>query len=189
MTPHLRVSSRAFTLIETVIVIAFSASIVLALGLLIYNFNKTSTYQQAFSQSSDSASATMRSLESLVMSATAVLQTHTFPSATYTSSATSLVLQLPSIDSSGNAIANTYDYAVFYVVGTNAYRLIEINALSKRTAGTKQLSSTMSALGFTYNDADFAKVNMVTIDVQTQAHVKQDVLSDHRREQVRLRNR
>lgn len=179
---------RAFTLIETIIVIAISISMMTALGFLIYNFNTISTYQKIFMQSSNSASAIMREMESLTFPADAVLQTHTFSSSTYTSSPTVLVLEIPSIDSSGNVIANTYDYAAFYTVGTNAYIILEANALSNRASGTKKLSSTASALTFTYNDANFANVNIVTVDVQTQTQAKQEILSDHRREQIRLRN-
>lgn len=180
--------TRAFTLIETVIVIALSITMMIALGLLIFTFNKISSYEQASSASSGSASAVMREIESLVVPAHAVLQTHTFSGSTRTSSSTALVLEVPSYDSSGNVIANTYDYAAFYVTGTNAYRLLEANASSKRVSGTKQLSSTVSALTFTYSSSDFTKVSTTTVDVRTQAQVKQDIFTDHRREQIRLRN-
>lgn len=180
--------TRGFTLVETVIVIAISVCMMLALGFLIYNLNETEAYQQTAAQSSGSASAIMREMESLALPADAVLQSYAFSSATYMSSSTALVLEIPSIDSSGNVTANTYDYAAFYVVGTNVYRLIETNALSARVSGTKQLSSAASALTFTYDNIDFTKVNVVTVDVQTQAHMKQNVLSDHRHEQIWLRN-
>ncbi|MBU6490899.1 prepilin-type N-terminal cleavage/methylation domain-containing protein [Patescibacteria group bacterium] len=179
---------RAFTLIETLIVIAVSTSVVLALTLLIYNFNAISAYQQMSEQSSGSAGALIGEIDSLALPADAVLQTHTFSSATYTSSSTVLVLEIPSIDSSGDVIANTYDYAAFYTVGTNAYRILEANTLSKRVSGTKQLSSTVSMLTFTYSSADFTQVNIITVDIQTQTQVKQDTLLDHLREQIRLRN-
>lgn len=188
MTTHSQTPWRAFTLIETIIVIAIGTCMMVALSLLIYNFNKTSRYQQTLAQSSDSASAVIRETESLALPADAVLQTHTFLSATYTSAAASLVLEIPSIDNSGNVIANTHDYAAFYSVGTNAYRLLEANASSKRVSGTKKLSSTVNSLTFSYNSADFAEVNIVTIDIQTQTQVKQDILSDRQREQIRLRN-
>lgn len=180
--------ARGFTLIETVIVIAFSVSMVVALTLLIYNFNKSSTYEQISLQSYSSASAVIREIEALTVPANAVLATHTFSSATYTSTPTSLVLEIPSIDSSGNIIASTHDYAAFYLVGTNMYRLLEANALSKRVSGTKKLSSTVSALTFTYGSPDFTTASTTTVDVQTRAQVKQDILSDHQREQIRLRN-
>jgi len=177
-----------FTLIETVIVVALSAIMMAALALLIYNFNVTSLYERTLAESSGSASALMRELESLTLSAHAVLDTHDFSTSSYTSSPAVLVLEIPSIDSSGNALTNTYDYAVVYVVGTQAYRLLEVHALSVRTPGTKLMSSTIESLTFTYNDADFTNVNTVTVDVQTRAQVKQATLSDRRREQIRLRN-
>jgi hypothetical protein len=180
---------RAFTLIESLIVVAISVSVMITIALLIYSFNKTSGYGQMFAQSSGSASAILREVESLAFPADAVLATHTFAGATYTSTSTSLVLEIPSINGSGNVIANIYDYAVFYVVGTTtAYRLLEAHPFSHRTSGTKQLSSTVNALTFSYNDADFTKVSTVTVDIQTQALVREDIVSDHRREQIRLRN-
>lgn len=179
---------RAFTLIETMIVIAFGVCMMTALGVLIYNFNTISTYQKTFSQSSNSASALMREIEALIIPAKSVLQTHTFSSATYSSSSTVLVLEIPSVDNSGNVIANTYDYAVFYTTGADAYRVLEANAFSSRVSGIKKLSSTVSALIFTYNDVNFTNVHTVTADVQTEAQAKQETLSDHRREQIRLRN-
>jgi hypothetical protein len=180
---------RAFTLIETEIVVALSASIMVALGLLIFNFNKILAYDNASAQSSGSATTVMREIVSFALPADAILQTHTFPSATYTSTSTSLVLEIPSIDSSGNVIANTYDYAAFYVVGTTtAYRLLQTNPLSARVSGTKQLSSTIRSLTFSFGTTTFANLSTTTVDIQTQAQVKQDILSDHRREQIRLRN-
>jgi len=180
--------TRGFTLVETIIVIAISICMMLALGFVIYQLNGSVAYQQTVAQSSGSASEVMREIESLAFPADAVLQTHIFPSATYTSSSTVLILEILSVDSSGNVIANTYDYAVFYAVGTNAYRLLAANALSRRASGTKQLSSTITSLTFTYNNTDFTKVSAVTADVQTQASVKQNVLSDRRHEQLWLRN-
>ncbi len=179
---------QAFTLVETVIVVAIGAILMVALSYLILNFNAISSYEQLSATSSGSASTFLRELESLTLPADAVLAQHAFANATYTSTSTSLVLEIPSIDSSGNVIANTYDYAAFYVTGTNAYRLLEANALSARASGTKQLSSTVSALTFTYNATDFTQVNTVTVDIQTQAQTKQDMTYDHRHEQIRLRN-
>lgn len=179
---------RGFTLIETVIVIALSVCIMIALGSLLYSFTSISSYHQAAMQSSGSASIIMREIESLAFPANAILQTHSFSSATYTSSPTALVLEIPSIDSSGSIIANTYDYAAFYVVGTNAYRLLEVNTLSKRSPSTEKLSSTVQSLSFAYDHADFTQASIITIDVQTQSQVKQNNLSDHRHEQIKLRN-
>jgi type II secretory pathway pseudopilin PulG len=183
-----RTIQSAFSLIEMMIVIAVGTTMLIILGILIFNFNKTSLYQQTLVQSSGSANVFVREIKFLALPASAVLQTHTFSSATHTSTTTSLVLQIPSTNSSGSIIANTYDYAAFYVVGTNAYRLLETDALSTRTSGTKLLSSTISALAFTYNNASFPAIDTITVDIQTQASTTQEILTDHRIEQIRLRN-
>ena len=186
----MRHDSRGFTLVETFIVAVFAALMMVTLGLLIYTFNKTSGYELAASQSSGSASAILREVEALSLPADAVLQSHTFTTGTYTSSSTALVLEIPSVDSSGAIVSNAYDYAVFYVSSTTLYRRLEANASSVRGTGTKQLSTTVNALTFTYNNADFTQVNTVTVDVQTQSVVKQYnlTLTDHRKEQIVLRN-
>jgi len=180
---------RGFTLIESVIVIALGACMMVAIAVLAFHFNGTVSYQQAIAQSSGSASAVMREIELFTLPSSAVLETHSFSDSSYTSSSTVLVLEVPSIDSSNNSIANAYDYAAFYTDGTNAYRLLEANTLSRRASGTKKLSSTIHTLTFAYDSVDFAEVKMITVDVQTQALIKQDVLSDHRNERIRLRNR
>ncbi len=177
-----------FSFIEMVIVIAVGTTMLIVLGALIFNFNKASIYQQTLVQSSGSANALLREIKSFTLPANAVLGTHTFSSTTHTSTTTSLVLRIPSINSSGSVLTNTYDYAAFYVVGTRAYRLLEANALSNRTSGTKLLSSTISALTFAYDTTDFAAVSIVTVDIQTQASTTQEILTDQRIEQIRLRN-
>ena len=91
------------------IVVALTAVMMTVLGALIYAFNNLSSYEQASVQSSGSAGAILREIEALVLPARAVLETHVFSIGTYTSTASSLVLQIPSIDASGNVISNTYD--------------------------------------------------------------------------------
>ncbi|MFZ2500829.1 MAG: hypothetical protein WAW90_02455 [Minisyncoccia bacterium] len=182
-------NSAGFTLVETVIVVGMSACMMIAISALVLNFNKTLLYGNTSNQSFGSASALMREIESLTLPANAILQTHTFGGATYISTSTSLVLEIPSIDSSGNVIANTYDYAAFYVVGTtSAYRLLQPNALSTRASSTKLLSSTLNSMTFSFSHTDFTQVSSTTVDIQTRAQVKQDIISDHQRELIRLRN-
>ena len=181
-------NSYGFTIIETLIVIALSASMMGALSLLIYSFNSSYSYGQLSSISAMSIRSVMNEVELLTLSASNVLQSHTFQSTTYTSSSNVLVLEIPSIDSYGNIISNTYDYAVFYVDGTYAYRILEANTTSKRITGTKQLSDTISSLVFSYNNSDFTLVDTVTVDVQTTVHYKEQTSVDNRHEQMYLRN-
>jgi len=159
------------------------------LGFLIYNFNGTLVSQQKGAESSGSASAVMNESELFILSANSVLGSYTFSSSTHTSSSNALVLEIPSINDVGTIIVNAYDHVAFYTIGNTAYRIMEANASSSRVSGIKQLSSTVSALTFTYDNADIAQASVVTVDVQTRDQVEGNILSDHRHEQVRLRNR
>lgn len=188
MTHHPHTTWRGLTLVETVIVSALAAILIVILGLLIYLFGKVSTYDKTAALSSSSASALMHEVETLAGPADAVVASHAFSGTTYTTSSTTLVLEIPSIDSSGSVIANTYDYAAIYATGTTAYRILSPGSGSSRIAGTKQLSTTVNMLSFTYDNADATQVTTVTTDIQTRVVVKQDTLTDRRRETIILRN-
>ena len=177
-----------FTLIETVVVIALSASMLGVLSLLIHSFYSAYSYEQSAALSAESARSVIRETESLALAADHVLQSHSFSGTMYTSSSTALILEIPSVDSSGTIVSGAYDYAVFYVQGTSAYRILAANAASKRASGTKKLSGTISSLTFSYNNADFTLVNIVTVDVQVIVQSRGQNSTDHRSEQLYLRN-
>ncbi len=181
--------NRGFTLIETFIVIALSTIAMVALTNLFLIFNSVYGYQQAFMAAAGSAGGAMNAFEAAVLPADQVLASHTFGGTTYSSSANTLVLSLPAVDSSGNIIAGTEDYVAFYSSSTNLYRLTAAGAGSSRISGQKQLSTTLSSITFTYDNADFTKVTNVTADITTQSQFKQQTVQGHLNEQLYLRNK
>lgn len=179
---------KGFTLIETIVVIAISVVALLALVNLFLIFNTTYGNQQAFMAASGSAGGAMNALEAAIMPADHVLASHSFSGTTYSSNATTLVLELPAVDSSGNIIANTEDYIAFYSSSEKLYRLIQTGAGSARHSGLTQLSTTLNSISYTYDNADFTKVTNVTADIVTQAQFKQKTVQGHLNEQIYLRN-
>ncbi len=179
---------RGFTLLESVIVIGISALALIALSNLFFIFNSIYGYQQVFMATSGSASKTLNALEAAVFPAEHVLASRSFSGTTYTSSTTVLVLELPSIDSSGNIISGVKDYVAFYTDSAKFYRLVEAGSGSTRVSGLTLLSTTLNALSFTYDNADFAQVANVTAELRMQAQFKQEVVQSHLREQLHLRN-
>lgn len=177
-----------FTLIETFIVIAISVVALAALSNLFIIFNNTYGYQQAFVASAGSASSAMNAIEAATLPADQVITSHNFSGTTYSSGATTLVLELPSVNSSGNIVAGVRDYIAFYTSSTNLYRLTQAGAGSQRASELKLLSTTLSSLLFTYDNADFTKVTNVATDIVTQAQFKQQAVQSHLNEQVYLRN-
>lgn len=179
---------RAFTLVETFIVTGLSVIAMIALANLFFIFNSVYGDQQAFMAAAGSASNAMNALEASVLPSDQVLASHIFSGTAYSSGATTLVLSLPSVDSSGNIIGGTKDYVVFYSSGTNFYRLTAAGAGSTRVSELKQLSTTLNTLSFTYDNVDFTKVTNITADIMTQAQYKQQTVQGHLREQLYLRN-
>lgn len=180
--------SSGFTLVETFIVIGLSVGSLIALVNLFLIFNSVYGNQQAFLAAAGSASNAMNAFEASVLPAAQVLASHSFSGTTYSSDASTLVLELPAIDSSGNVIAGVEDYVVFYSSSAKLYRLLEAGAGSARTSGRTQLSTTLNSLSFTYDDTDFTKVKSVTADITTLAQFKQQPVQGHLNEQMYLRN-
>lgn len=179
---------RGFTLVETFIVVGISVVALVALTNLFLIFNSTYGNQQVFMAVAGSASTAMNAFEAAILPADQVLASHDFSGTVYSSSATTLVLELPSVDSSGNIIAGTKDYIAFYSSSATLYRLTQAGAGSIRASGLTQLSTTLNSLSFTYDNGDSTKVTSVTADIVTQARFKQQMVQGHLNEQLYLRN-
>jgi prepilin-type N-terminal cleavage/methylation domain-containing protein len=185
MTLH---PAKGFTLIETVIVSALFLVITLALGSLFISFYKTYGYQNAIVSAAGASGRIIDRAQSVVLPADQVASSHVFSGTTYTSSATTLVVEMPSIDSSGVTISGTYDYAVIYRSGTTVYLKVEPAAASSRPAITEDIAEGVSSLSFAYDNADFTQVTSVTVDTTAAATSKGDTVQSRKKETIYLRN-
>ncbi len=180
--------NRGFTLIESVITIGISVVALIALVNMFFVFNSIYGYQQAFIATAGSAGRALSALEASVLPAETVVASHSFSGTIYTSTTTTLVLSLPSVDGTGTIVSGAKDYVAFYASSTELFRLVLADARSTRQSGSTRLSATLDALSFTYDNADFTKVTNVIADVQTRAQYKQQTARAHVREQMYLRN-
>lgn len=92
-----------------------------------------------------------------IKSSSGVASGYPASSPTTLSSLGSLVLLLPSIDSSGNVISNTYDYLVITQDSKNNQILREItypDPSSSRPSGNKVLVNNLSLINFYYLDSN-----------------------------------
>lgn len=177
-----------FTLVETVVIIALTLIALAALVNLFVIFSSLNGYQQAVIATDGSASISMNAFEAAILPASNVLVSHNFSGTTYTTSADTLVLQLPAVNSSGTIIAGVSDYIVFYRSSNTLYQLTEIGGESVRRPGRVSLSTTLSTLSFTYNNADVTQATAVTVDIQTLEQYQTQTAQSRLREQLYLRN-
>lgn len=86
-----------------------------------------------------------------IKEASAVEVSYPSGSPIYTSSATQLVLKVPSLDSSNNLISNTFDYFVFHLNGTNLhFKIFPDLSLSSRKPQDQIFSTNVNTLLFQY---------------------------------------
>lgn len=115
---------------------------------------------------------------------------------TYTTSANTLVLKLPSIDAQGGVIANTFDFIVIKADGANPKllkRLVIHTDPSVRPDRDQVLLNNLSSLSFSYQDSagnsvspsSATKINF-TVDVSTTIGANTEQRSASR--EVNLRN-
>jgi prepilin-type N-terminal cleavage/methylation domain-containing protein len=165
---NIKLDKLGFTLIETVIVITIFTIILFTLAGLYISYYQAYNVQQAIIGVASSASTTANELQNAALQADQIIASHTFSSTVYNTDQDTLVLEMPSIDSSGNIISGKYDYVVFYVTGTDLYKLAETDSYSSRQSGLKKLSDTISTITFVYNNINLSQANEINVDMEMQ---------------------
>ena len=176
--------NRAFTLVEVVITLGIAVTMLIVLLQFFISTNKQFAFQKTFVEVAQGADDVALAVAELALPAGQVLASRTFGTTTYQSGAQTLVLEIPSIDSSGAVISGTYDYAVFYVAAGKLYRITAVGSGSARKPGTRLMSENVTALTFTYDNVTFANVTSVTVSVTTAAGGTTHTVT----QDIRLRN-
>ena len=188
MKANSRIFHKGFSLIETVIVIALFFTLIVGLSFLFIRHNQIYHFEDALIHVTGTARQTMQDINTFTLQAHRVLNSQTVNGTAYTSGAATLVLQLPSINSSSAIIANTWDYVAFYKTGSQVWEQYQAGTGSIRPTITKLLTDSAASLTFTYDNATFASVKKVTVDLQTSQVYKTQTTLDHLEQQIRLRN-
>jgi len=117
----------------------------------------------------------VRRISDAARGAADVVASRTINGTAYTSSASSLVLQLPSLDSSYNVIAGTYDYIAFYrdaTATTKVFTDTEPGSGSIRVGGKRLMSAYNQTMTFRYNNAAISSADRVSVYLVNQQTVK-----------------
>ena len=157
---------KGFTLIEAIVYIAI-ASIVLVIITQIF-ISQSQVYDRETSQIDIDlyAKQTLNRIVSNSISALGVANTQVISGVTYTSSSSTLILKLQSIDANQNLISNKYDFIVFYLDPadqTKLYMKMDADLSSNRQDASALLATFVESLNFRYNMAipmDATKVDI-----------------------------
>ena len=179
---------RAFTLVETVIAIALTAILMLAVAQLYVVYGRVILFQKSSIDVALGGSNIIDTARTAGLQAKQVVASHTFSGVSYSSGSATAIFELPAIDASGALIAGAYDYVGIYSSGADAYRLVDAAPGSVRVAGRKRLTGVLEALSFAYDNVDFPSVTNITVDATTSAVVRGEVAQTHLRGHIYLRN-
>ena len=120
-----------------------------------------------------------------------VLASAVISGTTYTTSSTELVLQVPSINASGQIINGSFDTVVYRRNPSSTDQLLEITdglAGSIRTDGTRIVSQFVTNLIFRYNNSSPASATIVTVFIKTATTVHGTLKETASQTTVKLRN-
>ena len=125
-----------------------------------------------------------------VASANNILTSTVINSVTYTSDTDTLVVSLPTVDNSDEVVEGQSDIVVYNLSGTDLVRIIDAQASSKRTDGTKTLLSELDDLDFVYEvEANPAQSTWVNITLTKQVATYNDVNTIDVSNRVFLKNK
>ena len=179
---------KGFTLIEMVIVIFLMGILLSALFVLYQRHGSLYAYEQALVEVSGSVRSSVAEIVEAGAQAQRVIASRTVNGVSRTSSANTVIFEIPAIDSSSQAISGAFDYIVFYQSGNDFWMDAEMNALSVRKITTKKLSSSLTAITFSYDNEEFDLVRKVTADLEMSKQVKEQNVKSRLRQVVTLRN-
>ncbi len=179
---------KAFTLVEIVVVMGLLVLMLVGLMALFTSHNKIYNYETALIKATGSARTVMNEISKHALQGYRVVASQTVNGTAYTSSSTTVIFQIPTFNSSGTAIANTYDYAAFSLSGNTLTEDFQSGAGGTKPSITKALSSSVSALTITYDNATWTAVKKVSVDLTTSETYRAQTITQRLNEQYRLRN-
>lgn len=159
-----------FTLLETVIYFTLGALIMIVITQVFVSQTRFGERQTRQSDITRSATSGIEILKIHIQSAKTVVASRTFGGILYTSSSDSLILELPTIDSSGNLISGSSDYVVFFRDPLNTALLkitTEAAVGSARSSNTKIVSAFVNSVEFHYNKSNIIDADAIDAALNT----------------------
>lgn len=138
------------TLIEVLVAMGIATLAGVLLVVIIVNSAGIFTQQSSKVQTGLNINDALSSVRGNIKQASAVAESYTSGSTTYTTGSSQLVLKVPSIDSSGNIITDTFDYFVFFLDQKILHFKIFPDSSSSRTASDRIFSTSVDSLEFRF---------------------------------------
>ncbi len=127
--------------------------------------------QSARTDNDTGAILATRVISDMTRGADEVLASQTINGTSYTTSSATLVLRMPTVDTSDNIVAGSYDYVAFFrdaVDNTKIDSDSQPATGSQRVPGKKLVTAYNQTLAFRYNNPDPTQANRVQVYIVNQ---------------------
>lgn len=159
-------SRRGVSLVEILVAVGISSLLLASVSTINLLASQTSEYGTTYMATHAGTRQGIDWMTQDIRWANQILSSITISSTLYTTADDTIVLEIPSIDSSGNVIAETNDYVVYHLNSednTILERILDAHEDSSRSDATKTIAQNVSALGFSANGTGLASVSDVTV--------------------------
>ena len=157
-------------MIELTVSMAVGSVVFMILGAIFIAQGRYFAIEDAIAQTQYNAFQAVDTVGLFVGSARQILSSQAISGTVYTTGTSTLVLELPSIDSSGAIIANTYDYVALGLYPTDTSRFfyrIDAAPTSARRDGLYLKASLVDKLIFRYNAVTQTSASAIDFYIRT----------------------
>ena len=158
------------TLLELVVSIAIGSIMFMILGAVFIGQGRYFAIEDAIAETQYNAFQAVDTVGLFASSASRVLASRTINGTAYATGTNTVVLELPSINGSGDVVANAYDYVAIGLDPTNATRFMyDIDAATgtDRTDGKFVKASLVETVIFRYNTVNQASATAIDLTIRT----------------------
>lgn len=172
--------TRGVTTIELAVSMAVAAMIFTILGAIFIAQGRYFAIEDAIAETQYNAFQILDTTGLYALSASGVIGGRTINGTAYTTSTSTLVLELPSINSTDDILVNTYDYVALGVSSSDPTRFvvdIEAATNSARIDATRYPGSLVDKLIFRYNAVDPTAATAIELYVRTRKDARGQVIT------------
>lgn len=149
----MRLNSKGITLTEILVTLAITAVVGTLLVTIFSQNNRLFYNQQTKVSHGISSNEAINQIDDGIRGAVTVESQYPAQNPNYISGVSTLILKLPSIDTSGNVISTTFDYMIFSIdpsIPTILRQIVYTDPQSARSSANKVISTNLKSLNITY---------------------------------------
>ncbi|HLM83779.1 MAG TPA: hypothetical protein VK254_01020 [Candidatus Bathyarchaeia archaeon] len=185
----IKLNNRGFSFVESLVAMAILVYILGALVVIYSSYSRFYNFLQNKIAMGSSSRAAMKELRNDALQADQIVASHSFSGIQRSTDQHTVVLEIPSIDGSGNIVDGKYDYAAFYLSGDGLYRTMQADAASSRTSGAVKITDAVQTLTFSYDNQALDQATKIDADLEMQIVSGGQTVSSRLYQVIYLRNK